>query len=113
MRLAEIEKFGCSCCARATPAPASHATATRNLRMCGFLFQRGDCAPCVSPSQRQEGAVADQVSKADVLDNRVHSDHIEGNVKPLFVHGLSRQGLKLLESKQLASGGVILRYAPK
>src|SRR5512136_2036597 len=82
MRLAEIEKFGCSCCARATPAPASHATATRNLRMCGFLFQRGDCAPCVSPSQRQEGAVADQVSKADVLDNRVHSDRIEGNGNP-------------------------------
>ena len=34
-----------------------------------------------------------------------------GNV--LFGHGLSRQTLKLLESEQLASGGVILRYAPK
>jgi len=35
------------------------------------------------------------------------------NGNPLFGHGLSRQRLKLLESKQLASGGVILRYAPK
>jgi dihydrofolate reductase len=31
----------------------------------------------------------------------------------LFDHGLSRQALKLLESRQLASGGVLLRYAPK
>ncbi len=38
---------------------------------------------------------------------------ILGNGNPLFGHGLNRQSLKLLESKQLASGGVILRYAPK
>lgn len=38
---------------------------------------------------------------------------ILGNGNPLFGHGLDRQVLKLLESKQLASGGVILRYAPK
>lgn len=38
---------------------------------------------------------------------------ILGNGNPLFGHGLSRQTLKLLESRQLASGGVLLRYAPK
>jgi dihydrofolate reductase len=38
---------------------------------------------------------------------------ILGNGNPLFGHGLSRQALKLLESRQLASGGVLLRYAPK
>lgn len=38
---------------------------------------------------------------------------ILGTGNPLFGHGLSRQGLKLLGSRQLASGGVILRYAPK
>jgi len=35
----------------------------------------------------------------------------EGN--PLFGHGLSRQRLGLIESIPLASGGVILRYAPR
>ena len=38
---------------------------------------------------------------------------ILGDGNPLFGHGLSRQTLTLLESKPLASGGVILRYAPK
>lgn len=38
---------------------------------------------------------------------------ILGIGNPLFGHGLSRQRLNLLGSKQLASGGVILRYAPK
>jgi dihydrofolate reductase len=37
---------------------------------------------------------------------------ILGSGNPLFGHGLDRQKLRLLESKQLASGGVILRYAP-
>ena len=38
---------------------------------------------------------------------------ILGDGNPLFGRGLSRRGLKLLESKQLASGGVILRYVSK
>ena len=38
---------------------------------------------------------------------------ILGSGNPLFGHGLDRQGLRLLESRQLASGGVILYYAPK
>jgi dihydrofolate reductase len=37
---------------------------------------------------------------------------ILGDGNPLFGHGLARQGLQLLEAKQLASGAVILRYAP-
>jgi dihydrofolate reductase len=37
---------------------------------------------------------------------------ILGDGNPLFGHGLGRQGLQLLEAKQLASGAVILRYAP-
>jgi dihydrofolate reductase len=37
---------------------------------------------------------------------------ILGNGNPLFGHGSSQQRLRLLESKQLASGGVILRYSP-
>jgi dihydrofolate reductase len=38
---------------------------------------------------------------------------ILGNGNPLFGHDLNRQVLKLLESKRLASGGVIMRYAPR
>jgi len=38
---------------------------------------------------------------------------ILGAGKPLFGQGLSRQSLTLLDSRQLASGGVILRYAPQ
>jgi dihydrofolate reductase len=37
---------------------------------------------------------------------------ILGSGNPLFGHELSRQTLKLLDSKALASGGVIMRYAP-
>jgi dihydrofolate reductase len=37
---------------------------------------------------------------------------ILGNGNTLFGHGLSRQALKLLDVKQLASGGVIHRYVP-
>ena len=36
-----------------------------------------------------------------------------GNGAPLFGRGLSPQKLKLLESRALGSGGVILRYAPR
>jgi dihydrofolate reductase len=38
---------------------------------------------------------------------------ILGNGRPLFGRGSNRQGLKLLESRPLASGAVILRYAPR
>jgi len=38
---------------------------------------------------------------------------ILGDGNALFGRGLPRQALKLLESRQLASGGVLLRYAPK
>jgi dihydrofolate reductase len=37
---------------------------------------------------------------------------ILGSGNPLFGHGLDRQRLKLLDSQRIASGGVILRYAP-
>jgi dihydrofolate reductase len=37
---------------------------------------------------------------------------ILGSGNSLFGHGLGRQTLKLLESRLLASGGVILRYSP-
>jgi len=37
---------------------------------------------------------------------------ILGNGNQLFGHGLNRQRLRLLESRPLASGGVIVRYAP-
>ena len=38
---------------------------------------------------------------------------ILGKGNPLFGHGLNRRRLKLLDSRQLNSGGVILYYAPK
>ena len=38
---------------------------------------------------------------------------ILGSGNPLFGHGLSRRRLKLLNSRQLSSGGVILQYAPE
>lgn len=38
---------------------------------------------------------------------------ILGSGNPLFGRGLRRQGLQLIESKQLISGGVILRYVNK
>ena len=38
---------------------------------------------------------------------------ILGSGNPLFGHGLNRRRLKLLDSKPLSSGGVILRYAPR
>jgi dihydrofolate reductase len=37
---------------------------------------------------------------------------ILGNGRPLFPRGIARQNLKLLETRTLASGGVILRYEP-
>jgi dihydrofolate reductase len=38
---------------------------------------------------------------------------ILGNGNPLFGRGLDHQLLKLLEARPLASGGVVLRYAPQ
>ena len=38
---------------------------------------------------------------------------ILGHGNPLFGHGLTHQVLRLLDSRQLASGGVMLRYAPR
>ncbi len=38
---------------------------------------------------------------------------ILGTGNPLFGHGLSRRTLRLLETRPMGSGGVLLRYAPR
>lgn len=86
-------------------------------------LERGDAVAAVAALKRQEGgdlfvfgsaALSTSLGAAGLFDEyRIAvAPVILGSGSPLFGRGQPQRALRLLESRSLASGGVVLRYQP-
>jgi dihydrofolate reductase len=86
-------------------------------------LERGDAVAAVGALKRQEGgdlfvfgsaALSKSLGAAGLFDEyRIAvAPVILGSGSPLFGRGQPQRALRLLESRSLASGGVVLRYQP-
>ena len=84
---------------------------------------RGDAAEAVAGLKREDGKDLYVFGSAKLCDSLVRrrlfdeyrvciAPIVLGNGVPLFKPGVDRQRLRLLDSRVLATGGVVLRYAP-
>jgi dihydrofolate reductase len=84
---------------------------------------RGNAADAVAALKREDGKDLFVIGSAQLCDSLMRRGLFDeyriclapivlGNGTPLFKPGPDRHHLRLVESRQLATGGVILRYVP-